>query len=107
CGTRSAPIRAVAIALALSAVACASAQRGPLVSGAPRAVPVATVHEFGEMPPGGRVEHRFVIENRGDRLLEIEPVESSCGCRASLAAADVVAPGESAGITVQLEAEDD
>lgn len=83
--------------------ACGPTRVEPLVSGAPRAVPAAIVHDFGEVAPGTRVEHRFEIVNRGDRVLEIRPIESSCGCRASLAAADTVAPGESAGVLLSVD----
>jgi hypothetical protein len=101
-------VRACAVLLAAGTLAaCAPAAVGPLVHGAPRAVPLAAAHDFGEVPPGARVEHRFEIVNRGDRVLEIRPAESSCGCRASLAAADSVAPGESGGVTLTLEADRD
>lgn len=95
--------RARWIAAALVLAGCGPARVEPLVTGALRAIPAELVHDFGEIPLGTRVEHRFEIVNRGDRVLEIRPVASSCGCRASLATADSVAPGESAGITLTLE----
>ncbi len=83
---------------------CAPVRVDPLVGGAPRAIPGAKSHDFGEVPPGIRVEHRFEIANRGDRVLEIKPAGTSCGCSASLTAADTVFPGETGAVTVTLDA---
>jgi hypothetical protein len=99
---------AVAIATSLFAglSACTPVHVDPLVSGAPRAVPVAKSFDFGEVPPKTRVEHRFEIANRGDQILEIEPAGTSCGCTASLTAADTVVPGATGAVTVTLDTEE-
>jgi hypothetical protein len=108
-GASRAFVRTLTLLIAAAGLAglagCAPARVEPLVSGAPRAIPVAKSHDFGEVPPGTRVEHRFEIVNRGDRVLEIEPAGASCGCRASLTAADTVFPGETGAVTVTLDAE--
>lgn len=102
-GPRAAWITACGLA---ALTACTPARVDTLVSGAPRAVPVAASHDFGEVAPGTRVEHRFEIANRGDQILEIEPAGTSCGCTASLTAADTVVPGQTGSVTVAFDADD-
>ena len=98
-GRRAANAWLVCLAIA----GCSSAGGGPFVRGAPRAVPLAMSYDFGEVRPGTRVEHRFEIANRGDSVLELKPATASCGCRASLTAADTVAPGETGALVVSLQ----
>jgi hypothetical protein len=95
-----------AILAALAVGGCSPAAFEPSVRGVPRAVPLARSHDFGEVAPGTRVEHRFEIANRGDRVLELKPVGTSCGCSASLAGADTVFPGETGSLTASLDAGD-
>jgi hypothetical protein len=92
-----------ALAAVLAVAGCAPAAFEPIVRGAPRAVPVARSHDFGEVVPGTRVEHRFDIVNRGDQVLELKPAGTSCGCRAALLAADTVFPGETGSLTVSMD----
>jgi hypothetical protein len=105
-GTLLPPPCWIAVAGLAVLAGCTPTRVEPLVSGAPRAVPVAKSHDFGEIEPGTRVEHRFEIANRGDRVLEIEPAGTSCGCTASLTAADTVFPGETGSVTVAFDADD-
>lgn len=92
-----------AFAAGLAVAGCAPAAFEPVVRGAPRAIPVARSHDFGEVVPGTRVEHRFEIANRGDQVLELKPASTSCGCRASLTGADTVFPGETGALNVSVE----
>jgi hypothetical protein len=39
-----------------------------------------TSHDFGVVPRGAKLEHRFVVENFFDDDLEIQSVSTSCGC---------------------------
>lgn len=82
---------------------CGPARREALVHGAPRAVALTKRHDFGEVTPGTRIEHRFEIANRGDGVLELKPRATSCGCRAAVVSADTVPPGETGAIVVSLD----
>jgi hypothetical protein len=91
------------LVVALVLAGCVRARIEPIVRGAPRAVLRAASHDFGEIEAGARLEHRFEIANRGDQVLELKPVGSSCGCRASLTGAETVFPGETGSLTVSLD----
>ena len=98
-----ATLRRAALLTALALPACTAGRFTPVVHGAPRAVAVEREHDFGSVPPGVRVEHRFEIANRGDRVLEIRGIEAACGCETALAGADTVQPGRTGGVVVRLD----
>lgn len=77
---------------------------------APRAETPETVHRFGSIPIGGTGSHEFTITNTGRRPLRLTKGATSCTCTLSdfsggtepgLGAEHIVAPGESARVTVQ------
>jgi hypothetical protein len=77
---------------------------------APRAETSATVHRFGSIAIGGTGSHEFTIRNTGRRPLRLTKGATSCTCTLSdfsggsdpgQGAEHVVAPGESARVTVQ------
>ncbi len=56
------------------------------------------VYDFGSISQGEKVEHAFVIRNKGNTPLSIKSVRPSCGCTAITASASVIAPGKSGEI---------
>ena len=68
--------------------------------GRPRLVVDAAHHDFGKVPPGTKVTHRFLLTNAGDGPLNILKMESSCGCTTTLLGKARVAPGEATELEV-------
>ncbi len=56
------------------------------------------VFDFGEVDEGEKVAHSFKFKNRGDALLKIKKVGSTCGCIAALGTKKELEPGESGEI---------
>ena len=56
------------------------------------------VFDFGKVDEGKKVAHNFPFKNRGNALLKIEKVGSTCGCTAVLATKRELEPGESGEI---------
>lgn len=56
------------------------------------------MHDFGSISQGTKVEHTFVIRNKGDAPLTIKSVRPSCGCTAVTTSASVIAPGKTGEI---------
>ena len=56
------------------------------------------VYDFGSISQGEKVEHAFVIRNKGNTPLSIKSVRPSCGCTAITTSASVIAPGKSGEI---------
>lgn len=59
------------------------------------------VHDFGKLGPDQRVDYEFVFTNQGDAALEINNIQTSCGCTAAVTDKKVLAPGESSKLKVQ------
>jgi hypothetical protein len=55
-------------------------------------------YDFGSISQGEKVEHVFIIRNKGNTPLSIKSVRPSCGCTAITASASVIAPGKSGEI---------
>ena len=72
--------------LAVDALAVPAPAPATLMAPAPQ-------FDFGTVAAGAVVEHDFVLENRGDVVVRIEKVRSSCGCTATQVAASEIAPG--------------
>lgn len=51
-------------------------------------------HDFGTLWAGSKVEHSFVIENRGEKDLQILNVRPTCGCTITDDYDKTIAPGE-------------
>ena len=60
----------------------------------PRAVLESDHFDFGSIPQGARVFHRFPLVNQGDAPLEVLKVDSACGCTTVVVGRKVLAPGE-------------
>ncbi|MBN1413892.1 MAG: DUF1573 domain-containing protein [Bacteroidales bacterium] len=60
----------------------------------------ATVFDFGYVTAGTRVEHDFVMTNKGKSNLYVRKLSASCGCTAVQPSKTVIAPGESTEIKV-------
>ena len=58
------------------------------------------VYDFGTVPGNTRVEHDFVLTNKGKSDLHIRKVSASCGCTAVQPSKTVISPGESTMIKV-------
>lgn len=79
-----------------------------LVSAAPAlAAPETAVdrptYDFGSISQGKKVEHTFIIRNKGDAPLIIKSVRPSCGCTAVTTSASVIAPGGSGEIRAAFD----
>lgn len=72
-------------------------------SPAPPALWIAGEHiDFGEVRSGTVLSHTFRLENRGERLLQIRNIRTSCGCTASELSTREIPAGGSATLSVTL-----
>ncbi|WP_291723571.1 DUF1573 domain-containing protein [Bernardetia sp.] len=62
-----------------------------------------TVHDFGTIQEGEKVEHIFKFKNTGDVPLILTAVQPSCGCTASDYTKDPVAPGAEGTISLTFD----
>lgn len=62
-----------------------------------------TVHDFGNIKEGEKVEHIFKFKNTGDVPLILTGVQPSCGCTASDYTKDPVAPGAEGTISLTFD----
>jgi RNA polymerase sigma factor (sigma-70 family) len=60
-------------------------------------------HDFGSVPRGAQLFHRFTITNIYAVRMEITGVRSSCGCVSATAAQRVLKPHESTTIEVKMD----
>lgn len=60
--------------------------------------------DFGKIPQGKPVTHIFEFTNTGNTPFALDNVQASCGCTTPEWNKDVVAPGETAKITVGYNA---
>ena len=70
---------------------------GP-VAASPEIAVAKPTYDFGSITQGKKVEHQFVITNKGDSPLTIKSVRPSCGCTAVSTTTSVILPGKSGGI---------
>lgn len=72
-----------------------------------RPLPQAEVSEleydFGTLSLAATGEHRFVIRNKGNALLRLEPGETSCKCTLSRIERRELSPGEDSAVIVQFK----
>ncbi|HTU91812.1 MAG TPA: DUF1573 domain-containing protein [Gemmataceae bacterium] len=61
-------------------------------------------HDFGSVPRGAQLSHRFVITNIYAVRMEITSIKSGCGCVSALSAKRVLEPRESTTIDVTMDA---
>jgi len=84
----------VAVLLAGSTAAQQPAS-GPIISWE------KSVHDFGDVPSGDKVEYTFRFKNTGSQALIITNVQVTCGCTTPKGwARDPIAPGETSEITI-------
>jgi len=69
----------------------------------PRAVFKETTHDFGKVKQGDVVSYEFVFKNAGGAPLEIEKVETTCGCTAALASEKTIPPGKDGRIKATFD----
>ncbi|MCF8260592.1 MAG: DUF1573 domain-containing protein [Melioribacteraceae bacterium] len=58
--------------------------------------------DFGDIIEGTQVEHIFIVQNTGEKQLEIDRVRASCGCTAAEPEKKLLAPGEKTKIKVSF-----
>jgi len=63
-------------------------------------------YDFGEKPSGSKVEHDFVLENRGDDVLKISSIRSSCGCTTPGVKKMILRAGERKKLPVVIDLKD-
>jgi hypothetical protein len=63
-----------------------------------------TTHDFGSVPRGAQLFHRFTVTNIYAVRMEITDVRSGCGCVTATAAKRVLEPRESTTIDVLMDA---
>ena len=61
-------------------------------------------HDFGNVPRGAQLYHRFALTNIYAVPMEITGIDVSCGCTTATASKRVLAPRESATIDVSMDA---
>ena len=61
-------------------------------------------HDFGSVPRGAQLSHRFVISNIYAVRMEITSIKSGCGCVTASSAKRVLEPRESTTIDVTMDA---
>ncbi len=64
---------------------------------------VQPTYDFGSISQGKKVEHIFIIRNRGDEPLAIKSVRPSCGCTAVTTSVSVIAPGKQGEIKATFD----
>ncbi|MCM2359834.1 MAG: DUF1573 domain-containing protein [Geobacteraceae bacterium] len=70
---------------------------------APQVAVDRPTHDFGSIGQGQKVEHTFIIRNRGDAPLTIRKVRPACGCTAVTTSASVIAPGRTGEIKATFD----
>jgi len=66
-----------------------------------------TEFNFGKIPQGKPVTHEFFFTNTSDSAFALDNVQASCGCTTPVWNKDVIAPGETAKITVGYNAQNE
>jgi hypothetical protein len=62
-----------------------------------------TSYDFGDIKAGDKVQHTFVVTNKGKAPLVLRKVRSSCGCTVSQPDKTNIISGESANISVTFD----
>jgi hypothetical protein len=63
-----------------------------------------TGHDYGQLQPAGRYEHRFLLLNTSDKPLIVDNVRTPCGCTAVDWPEFPIAPGDTSAIVVEFHA---
>ena len=70
--------------------------------GGPNIYVSESVYNFGVVVEGETVSYTFVIENRGDEVLKILDVRTSCGCTTTSLSISVLEPSEEVRLGIKL-----
>lgn len=60
-------------------------------------------HDFGKVKEGKSVDYTFKFMNKGNSLLEIKSVNTSCGCTAAMTSSKKLEPGKEGTIRVEFD----
>jgi hypothetical protein len=60
---------------------------------------------FGQINKGEKVEHIYRFENRGNDILEIKKVKTSCGCTAAILTNKTIPPGKTGEIKAKFNSD--
>ncbi|MDX2200196.1 MAG: DUF1573 domain-containing protein [Phycisphaerae bacterium] len=93
------------VAIALAAAAHAADTQPPAIQAPakPKIELSSELWNFGEIWFGEKLEQKVTIKNTGNAELRIESVRASCGCTASKAEKNVLAPGEETTASVSFD----
>jgi len=96
-------VRSVVILAAIVAGYSVSAQAPSSQLGGPMITWEKTVHDFGDVYQGDKVEHTFYFTNTGTAPLIITNVEVTCGCTTPKGwPRDPLAPGEKGEVLISF-----
>ncbi|WFB35895.1 DUF1573 domain-containing protein [Kiritimatiellota bacterium B12222] len=76
-----------------------------VVFGDPELFSAEPQFDFGEEKTGGLVKHEFILENKGDEVLKITNIQTSCGCTTPGVKQLNIDPGEKKSLQVQMDLE--
>jgi dipeptidase len=62
-----------------------------------------TAHDFGVVPRGAKLEHRFLLRNANNKDVQVQSVSSGCGCTVARMDRQHLKKGEKAEILVTLD----
>ncbi|MCX8011372.1 MAG: DUF1573 domain-containing protein [Ignavibacteria bacterium] len=65
----------------------------------------SNIHNFGTIYRGEKVKHVFEIQNISKSTIEIDKVETTCGCTAALISSKTLKPKQKAKITAEFNSE--
>src|SRR6266446_6146746 len=81
----------------------ALAGAAPARAGAPRLALEQRAFDFGTVERGAKVEHTFSLPNRGEGVLLIDHVKSSCGCTVAVVSAREIPIATEGRVTVAVD----
>jgi hypothetical protein len=93
-------MRNAVLALVVLVLAAAAA---PAQSWADKMFKDGTSHDFGSVPRGAQLYHRFTLTNIYAVPLQLSDVRTSCGCATATASTKTVGPRETAFIDVTMD----
>ncbi len=74
-----------------------------VAAASPELVVDKPVFDFGAIPQGKKVEHAFILKNRGNTPLTIKNTRTSCGCTVANVTSSVIEPGKSTEIKASFD----
>lgn len=94
-------MRKTILALAIAALVTASA---PAQGWAEKMFKEGLTHDFGSVPRGAQLFHRFAITNIYAVRMDVTSISSGCGCVTATASKRVLEPRETAYVDVNMDA---